>query len=292
MTTPKNAQSRGGNKRLYTWRTENYWSVTTIIGNGLPKPALLPWGIKMVATGAIVNADVVAAMVAKCVTAEQCAETLRNDAKPSPCEHCDQAIRYLKGLPYAARDRAGDFGSEMHRATEAYILGKPFPAWSPLVKPRMAAFEKWLADYEPEFGATEVSVYNRSEHYAGTLDGFMTIGGRKLIGDYKSSKALYPEVGLQLAAYRFAEFMGLPDGSESVMPEVDGCVALRLDADGSYEFIDVRADREVFKHFLYCRENFRWLEETSKGVLVGPVGHRLGDADLALANTLNAKDAA
>lgn len=54
------------------------------------------------------------------------------------------------------------------------------------------------------------------------------------------------------------------------MYEVDGCAALHLAEDGSWAFPTVRADDEVFRSFLYVREVFRWIEETSKTVLRFP----------------------
>lgn len=265
MTGPANSRTTG-NKRLYSWRDENYWSVTTIISGGLPKPALLPWGIKMVAEGAVRLADTLPALVA---------------------EDPDAAVRMLKGLPYAQRDRAADLGTLIHAATEAYVLGKPFPKWPKTIAQQMDGFKAFLKDYEPEYIATEASVYNRKQRYAGTLDAIATIDGRTLLLDMKTSKkAIYPEVALQLAAYRFAEFIGLPDGSESPMHPVSGCAALRLCEDGTYELLDVRADREVFQVFLYARETFRWIEETSKGVLLGPLARMKSEADARLADAV------
>jgi hypothetical protein len=134
----------------------------------------------------------------------------------------------------------------------------------------MEQFLNFLADFQPIYEATEASVYNRTERYAGTLDAIATIQGRKLVLDAKTGKAVYPEVALQLAAYRYAEFMGLPDGSEETMREVDGAAALHL-ADDGYELIDVQADESVFRSFLYVREVFRFQEEQSKAVLRGPL---------------------
>lgn len=263
MTQPRNARAAGSN-RYYQWRQERYWSVTTIIGGGVPKPALLPWGIKSVAEGAVAERAVLDAMLEKCETPDEC-------AKGDFCGTCDQAIRWLKGIPYAKRDKAADLGSYLHAATEAYVLGKPFPKWPVLVKPRMDAFVQFLADYEPVYEATEASVYNRTERYAGTLDAIATIGGAKILLDMKSGKAVYPEVALQLAAYRYAEFIGLPDGSEAPMHKVDGCAALHLSPQGTYELIEVQAGPDELKFFLYAREVFRWQEDASKSVLVGPM---------------------
>jgi hypothetical protein len=202
-------------------------------------------------------------MLAKCRTPETCADGREL------CEFCDQTVRYLKGLPYAHRDRAADLGTFVHAAIEAYILGKPFPTWPPTVKSRMVRFIQFLSDYKPEFEATEASVYNRTERYAGTLDAIATLGNRKLLLDVKTGKGVYPEVALQLAAYRYAEFIGLPNGDEEMMPEVDGCAVIHLPETPGYDLIEMRADEDVFLAFRYCREVFRWQEETSKTVLLG-----------------------
>lgn len=252
MTSPRNATTKPGGQRLYSWRGEKYWSVTTIIGGGIPKPALIHWSANEVASFACDHVDQVKALMEK--------------------DERDAAYDLLKRSPWRKKEKAADLGSSVHAAVEAYVLGKPFPKWTIAVKPRMAAFEKFLADYEPDYEGAEMSVYNRTQRYAGTLDAICAIRGRKLITDVKSGKGVYPETALQLAAYRYAEFVGMADGSEKQMPDVDACAVLHLpEAGGSYELMDVRADRDVFRAFLFVREVFRWQEETSKSVILGPL---------------------
>jgi hypothetical protein len=253
-------------QRYYTWRGQNYWSVTTIIKGGLPMPALLNWGIKMVAEGAADLADTLPRLV----------------------EHDrDAAVKMLKGLPWSNRTRAADLGSLIHAAVEARALGQPMPEPPAIARTRMQAFYDFLADCEPVFLATEASVYNRLERYAGTLDAIVEMFGRRYLLDYKTGKGVYPEVALQLAAYRYADFIGLPDGSEAPMPKVDAAACLHLPEDGGYELIDVRADPEVFDSFLYVREVYRWQEELSKAVLLGPIhASALTQATVPLANLL------
>jgi hypothetical protein len=257
MPAPRNARSRGS-QRYYSWRQENYWSVTTIL-QAVPKPALVNWAKKYTAEYA-------------CDHFAQLSALLEPDGDGVVDRQA--AVDWLKGAAWRERDRKADIGSQIHAATEAYVLGKPFPTWPKTIEPQMRAFVKFLDDYQPVFHVTEASVYNRSERYAGTLDGIVEIDGRVLVGDTKSGKAIYPEVALQLAAYRFAEFIGAPDGSEQTMPKTDGAFALHLPAEGgSYDVIDVKADEEVFRFFLYFRESFRWMEELSKTVLLGPLQH-------------------
>lgn len=263
MSAPRNAGSASG-KRFYDLPKtgERFWSVTTIIGGGLPKPALLPWGIKSVAETAVAKRRTLLAMTSECERDGQC-------TPDDWCSSCDAAVRWLKAAPYQQRDRAADLGTKVHEAAEAYKLGKPMPPWPDDIAPYMAQFERWLLAFAPTFEQTEASVFNRAQRYAGTLDAIVTLSdGRRLLIDYKSGKAVYPEVGLQLAAYRYAEFIALPDGSEAPVPEVDGCAVLHLQATpGNPQFIEIRADAEVFNAFLYARETFRFMEETSKTVI-------------------------
>lgn len=263
VTNPRNATtSRSSGQRFYSWRGENYWSVTTIIGGGLPKPALINWAKKFTAEYAIDNFDKLAVLV----TPDESGAFDR-----------EGAVDWLKNAAFRDRDRKADLGTAVHEAIEAYILGKPMPPWAKGIEPRMRQFERFLADYEPAYEMTEASVYSRSQRYAGTLDAIMVIGkgphqGRRFLNDVKSGKGVYPEVSLQMSAYRFADFIGLPDGSEAEMPTVDGACVLHLpDAGHTYELVDVRADEDTFRSFLYVREVFRFQTEIAKSVLLGPL---------------------
>jgi hypothetical protein len=196
--SPRNASSVG-NKRLYDDPVtgEKFWSVTTIIGGGLPKPALLPWGIKSVAEVAVAKRKTLVAMTGECEG---------GDCGPGQwCSSCDAAVRWLKSSPYQQRDKAADLGTKIHEAAEAYKLGKPAPPWPEDIAPSMTQYERWLLAFAPTFEQVEQTVYSRSQRYAGTLDAIVTLSdGRRLLIDYKTGKSVYPEVGLQLAAYRFA----------------------------------------------------------------------------------------
>lgn len=282
---PRNASSVAG-KRLYDDPVtgEKFWSVTTIIGGGLPKPALLPWGIKSVAEVAVAKRKTLFAMTGECETGGNC-------KAESWCPSCDAAVRWLKSAPYQQRDKAADLGTKIHEAAEAYKLGKPAPPWPEDIAPTMLQYERWLRILEPGFEQVEQTVYNRSQRYAGTLDAIIRLpltdrimqlavsagwpipddrDHLLILVDYKSGKAIYPEVALQLAAYRFAEYMRLPDNTEVAVPAVDGAAALHLLPD-DFHFLPVRADAEVFATFLYARETFRFMEEVSKTV----IGHDL-----------------
>lgn len=269
---PKNARQTSTG-RLYEWRSptaqigdppERFWSVTTILKGGLPSPALTAWGMKAVAEYAVANHRQLSSML-ETVRVRRSDEGMLLVTDPDAVQ---AAIDWLKGSPYRERDRKGDIGTAVHQALEAYILGKPWPTPADDVAPYVEQFHQFVADFKPEFELAEASVYNRTEAYAGTLDAIGVIPGRgRALIDFKTTgKGVYPEAALQLSMYRFAEFIGLPDGTEAPMPAVDGCAVLWLTPD-SYELVPVTADEAVFTAAKYVRETFRWQEELSKSVI-------------------------
>jgi len=247
--TPIRTTQRDGS-RTYRVRGEDLWSVTTIIGGGLPKPALLPWGIRTVAEFAVTESLL------------RGSKSLTARARRDPAE----AIAHLKAAPYAQRDKAAGIGTQVHAATEAYVLGTPMPEPPSEVAPYLAAHRRFLDDWRPEFLMTEGTVCNWTERYAGTLDWIARLDGALVIGDTKTGKAVYPEVALQLAAYRYAEFVVLPNGTEAPLPAAERAVVLHLRPDG-YSLVPVEAGEREYLCFRYVRECFRFLEEIAPTVL-------------------------
>jgi hypothetical protein len=251
---------------------ERYFSVTTLIKSGVPSPALTAWGMKAVAEYAVANHRTLEAMLAS-VRVRKTDTGLAIITDPSAVQ---AAIDWLKGSPYRERDRKADIGTAVHAAIEAHILKAPWPEPTEDTAPHLAQFRRFLEAFNPAFELAEASVYNRTAKYAGTLDFIATIPDRgRVLGDVKTTASgVYPEAALQLAAYRFAEFIGLPDGTEAPMPQVDGAAVLWLpggdDPDG-WALIPVVADDVVFRSFRHIVEVARWQEETSKGVIGQPL---------------------
>lgn len=259
--------SNGG--RYYTWRapdgskTERYWSVTTLIGGGVPKPALIGWAAKMTALAAIKNVD-------KVVTLLEGEEIEFDEAGKPTTPGANAAYKLLTEARFQKSQAAADLGTEIHEAIEAWVLDKPMPKWRPEVEPYMEQATDFLLHFEPLVEMTEASVYNRTQKYAGTLDMIATIGDERWLIDFKTGSGVYPEAALQMAAYARAEFIGRPDESEEPMPKIDHAAVVHLQPT-HYEFIPVSIDDDVFNAFLYCREVFRWMEDISKRCIEKPV---------------------
>jgi hypothetical protein len=222
--------------------------VTTIIGGGLPKPALIPWAARFTAEYAIEHIDELNAMLAE-----------GDDIA---------ALKWLKDSRLRSTETKANLGSDVHAALEANTLGTAYEA-SPAAAPYIEGFHEWVEDFSPRFEMVESSVYNRQHRYAGTLDAIVEIEGKLLLVDFKTGKSVYPEVALQLAAYRHAEFVGIGD-EEHPMPATVGGAVLHLTPSG-YRWIEVECGEEVFNAFLYVRECFRFAKDTASTVLGAPV---------------------
>ena len=237
---PANSKTDRGGAREYVWPPtgEKFVSVTTAIGV-IDKPALRSWVGRMVAQYAVDNLSQIQAIA---------------DKDP------EGAVDLLKGAPWRRRDKAANIGSSVHAAVEALIKGQPMPPWPDEVAPFMTQFMAFVAAFQPQFEASEATVYSREHGYAGTLDSIASIavaliGGRYLL-DVKTGSGVYPEAALQMSAYARAEFIGLPDGSEAPVPAIDAAAVLHLRPD-SFELIPVRIDAEIFATFLNALELFK-----------------------------------
>jgi len=274
------------------------WSVTTILGV-LEKRGLMWWAAEQTALAAI-------------------------DEQPSwqgllAGTSRDAAIDWLRRA-HTRRQKdkltATTLGSIAHSMFESYALTGTRPTKEEVAEAVHAAggddidlvgetnvlghllnqFDGWLQRFSPAYQATEVTVYSPTYGYAGQADAFLDIEGTRFIVDYKTSRSAkdsqgkprvpYPsEVGLQLAAYRNAEFaavwrprrfekwyrryylLGQAEQDAAVpVPEVDGglCIQVTPEACESYP---IRCDQEVHRAFLFTLEVFRWVQETSKSAM-------------------------
>lgn len=252
--------------RQYHWAGTWLDSVTSIISQGVPKgEAITKWAARETAQYAVRNAD---RWVDPAPNDEALGDwTDSNGWRDMPF---DVAEKVIKAAPFQKRDDAAELGSSVHDYAEAMVLGQPLPVLDEVGQKKAALFRSWLDDYKPKFEAAECWVYNMGRRYAGRLDAIAHIDGVGLtLIDYKTGKNAYPEVGLQLAALRNCEFVGLADGTEVPMPQVAACAVLHIQL-RQYKFQFVRADDVDFRAFLYAQQVAEWRKK-SNGVIGGHV---------------------
>ncbi|MEY2875901.1 MAG: hypothetical protein RLZZ373_3272 [Pseudomonadota bacterium] len=150
------------------------------------------------------------------------------------------------GIPPRLLAAAQERGTHTHMACEFSDHGVLDEASvSAEVRPRLAAWRTFCADYSAQWMHIEALLYSRAFGFAGTVDRIGMIrdqsGERLVILDIKTSAKRMRAWGLQLSAYRLAA--ELPHAHR---------VALRLLGDGTYrldEFDDPSEDA-VFRALL------------------------------------------
>ena len=205
--------------------------VTSILGV-LARPALVNWA------------------------ASQAAEYVAENLRPGvPLDEVE--IRELAdGARMAhrrAQKRAATVGSVVHEWIERYARGRIGGRRLRVALPENAqarrgveAFLDWVDAHKVDFLESERRVYSREHGYAGTADLVAVVDGDLVLIDVKTSKGIYPEYELQLAAYWRAieeEWATLPDEP----PAFNWAAILRVGKDdGVFEIREVLPDRRKF----------------------------------------------
>lgn len=251
MTQPKISTIQRSGSRFYVSPTtgDKVPGVTSVVGM-LPKDFLKFWAAKLVAETAVDSLGEVVSIAMRDRVA---------------------AVDFLKRAPQRNTGKAADVGTEVHDLFERVSRGEPVGRVHPELAVYLGHFEEFLAEFDPEFIHVEQTVWSDSHRYAGSFDAILGVGDDRLIVDYKTTKSgVHEEVALQLAAYRYADFLLDPDGTETPIPELTGGAVLHVRPEG-WSLVPVRCDEEVFEAFLHLREIFEWEKSTKATVLGNPV---------------------
>jgi hypothetical protein len=233
-------------------------SVTNAIGDGVPKPGLVHWA---------------AWEVARCAM-----DYLPRLLRARGDEQRRAMLGWLQKAAERRRDSAADLGTSIHDAVDATILGTPWPEPTEDQRPYLDAFARFCDRWQPEFEASEMVVANLTAGYAGKGDAWTwlilpDIGKVLTILDWKTGKATYPEVGLQLSAYARAEVAWLRDGTQVTPPCPEHAVVVHLRPDkypqtGGYRIRPVDIGDETYATFLHAKATAEdWVRGRSKTVL-------------------------
>ncbi len=198
--------------------------VTTILGDGMPKPALVNWAGNVTAEYAVNRWDELGDLPVA------------------------DRLKRLKKCRYEDRDAAAKRGTEVHALAEALSRGDEVTVPDELAG-HVESYVRFLDEWDPQPILTEATVYSVQYGYAGTLDMVADLAdGRRWLLDVKTSRSgVYGETAFQLAAYRYADKYLTDDGPRD-MPDVDECGVIWVRADG-YDLVPVTADIRVLTQF-------------------------------------------
>ncbi len=238
--------------------------VTTILGGGIPKPALLWWGAEMTAIAAL----------------DDPSWLLLDRA---------EAIDYLRHEHVRVKDAAGQRGTHMHLWAQHFAETGEMPADVTVDALLFAQnLARFFQEWEPQVRIAEVPVCNRTHGYAGQLDLVCEFPKFPHLGtalvDYKSRQSdprrvpkkvekpptPHAEVCLQLEAYDRAEFYLSESGQLLPMPKIDRHLVV-LVTETAYTVHEVESGDQVWAEFLAAKTIYEFgLRGERKDSPVGP----------------------
>jgi len=208
---------------------------------------------------------------AKRITAEAAVDNVADLAKWVELSGRDGTVQLLTKIATNQRDKAANRGSEVHTLAEAIARQRPVLIPDELA-PYLAAYQQWLAEWQPEFLAAEEMLISFEHNYAGTLDCIVRVLGEIWMLDIKTSKGTYAETALQLAAYSHADYFGRPGVAKRFrIPKVEQHGVLHLTPQG-YEVVPYDVTDAEFEAFLSARKTWEWVEGRAKTVMGQPIG--------------------
>lgn len=241
--------------------------VTTLLGDGIPKPALTNWAAN--------------------VTAEYAVDHWDELTKLGPSARLSK----LQKARYADRDAAANKGTRVHQLAEQLAAGKAVKVPDDLTG-HVESYVAFLDQWEPSFLLLEAVVMSHHHGYAGTLDAAAEFDPQQLLDagiaehdlelaatlgqlidtgapalailDTKTSRSgIFGETALQLAGYRYADVYVDEHGDEQSMPDFQLALGLHVRGDG-YDLLPIAAGREQHRELLYAREIGRFVTDHSK----------------------------
>jgi hypothetical protein len=229
-------------------------SVTTVMGVLDKSGPLIGWAKRVTAEAAVANADQIPGWVAMAGKAG--------------------AVSLLTKAATQTRDKAADVGTRVHALAESVARGVPVELTEE-ERPFLAAYQAFLAEWQPRYLAAEEMVVSLTHGYGGTFDAIVEMAGDVWMLDTKTSKGVYPETSLQLAAYTFADFIGRPaDDKRYSIPPITAYGVLHLRPEG-YEVVPYSVDADTFAAFLDARRLYAWRATQATKVMGQPLGRAI-----------------
>lgn len=258
MTGPTR-RIEAGRGHWYKLEGDKVDGVTTVLRNGVPKPALVGWAARTIAEYV---ADRIEYDDERGWSAAPLVRDLEKKARTGHKRWRQGSridiVEQLKGVHWDERDAGANRGTEVHKLAERITRGEELDVPDVLVG-HVDSYIQFLDDWQPTDLLLERTIINRRWRYMGTFDIVCKIAGRWWLIDIKTNRSgVFADMALQQAMYRYAETYLDEDGAEQPMPPIEQCAVLWVRADG-YDLIPVLADESIFRIGLYAQQMGRFL---------------------------------
>lgn len=216
-------------------------SVTTVLGRYKESGALIHWA------------------------AGQASEYVLRNLPEAPSR--DDVVKLCHAAKHAyrdVRDEAANAGTMAHEAVECWIRNEPvtFTGSEDVCKKARLSFDaflEWADQTQLKVTDTEVALISEKHKFGGTLDAMM-VRGKRSLGDWKTSNAVYGEYLVQIAAYSILWEENFPD-----KPIEGGFHLLRFDKTyGDFKHHWWSELETAKRSFLLMRELYEYDKELKK----------------------------
>lgn len=224
-------------KHRYTLEGKRVPGVTTIIGGGVPKPALAGWYAR---------------------TAAEYVRDHYHELNPDAPDF----VREVSKAPEKTRDTAAARGTDIHNAGEQLATTGEVTVTAHAAE--VQHYADWLAEWEIKPLLIERPVFSREPRYAGTFDLIATSrfinGGKPFVADLKTSRSVYGDTSLQCAAYAMADKYIDKDGGDKLLPRIEYAAVVHIRPDGvtCHPLCESRAEVEwAYDQFLAAYQTYK-----------------------------------
>jgi hypothetical protein len=217
-------------------------SVTGLLGDGWPKPALINWAADVTASFAVDRWDELGEL------------------------SVSKRLEQLKKARWNENEQAKIRGTKLHKLGEQLVQHEEVEIPEGL-EGHAESYVRFLDTWHPTAKYVEALVANRKIGYCGTFDllCYLPDLDETWLMDIKTGRSgIWPETAMQMAAYRHAEVLVAENrGPEIPMPQIDRTAAIHVRADG-FDVIPVETGPDVFTAFRHVAWVARCLREESQ----------------------------
>jgi hypothetical protein len=140
------------------------------------------------------------------------------------------------------KEIAGQSGTDVHKEIENLVVGQisgnngMFTGEEKSPIPQVQKFIDWAVENKVVFIESEKHVYSEKLWVGGILDLVLEMGGKRLIGDIKTSSGIYNEAFFQMGAYDLC--------LEEMGEKVDGYLVINLKKTGEFD-LKIAENKEI-----------------------------------------------
>lgn len=213
--------------RRYLVNGEYVPSVTTILKDGFPSPALITWAARETAAAAVDQWEALST------------------------ESVSVRLKTLERAAWAKRDAAALRGTEIHALGEALVKGEEVEV-PEAHRSAVEGYARFLDQWHVVPTLTETPVCHPVHGWAGTTDLRATLSdGADWLLDLKTGKGIYESHVLQLAAYAHAVLYLDPEGGARPWTLPDRVGAIHVTPEES-RLVPVEADDRAYAIFRHA----------------------------------------